>query len=268
MLSRWTRAVSYTFSRYVFRRKFLVANARLFGLRFKFRTEDVVGRHIFKRGVHEPDLSKWLLENVAFEHGDVVFDIGANIGWYALLLDRTVPHGVEIFAFEPDAANFALLQENLRLNQARSVVPVNRAVGADAATRTLYRYANKNLGRHSLLPLNDGEQVPVEVTSLDGFVEERSLQNRVPRLIKVDVEGYEFQVLAGATSVLRACDTVLAEYSPGLMQQAGEDPRRLLDLLHAAGFQPYLVDENGLRRTDLESLGRQQDTVDVVWRRT
>lgn len=268
MSSRWQRAMRYAFHRYLLRKRYLTADAARFGLRFRFRTEDDVGRHIYKRGVHEAALTRFVTEHVDYREGDVVFDVGANIGWYSLLLDRVLPEGAEVYAFEPDPANFALLQENLRLNAARRVIPVNRALAETTGTETLYRYAAKNQGRHSLLPVNAGERVTVRTTTLDDFAESRGLGDRVPRLIKIDVEGYEYFVLRGGEGVLRRCPAVLTEYAPGLMRRGGVEPRLLLELLDGHGFRPHLLGENGeVRAIPVDLLAGMAEGADVLWRK-
>ena len=132
------RSVAYLLNRWVLRRPFLLAELPGQGLRFKVKTEDVVGRHIYKYHVHEGALTRFLAQTLSFEPGDVIIDIGANIGWYSVLLERLSPDGVDIFSFEPDPLNFELLTHNIRLNDAERIVATQKALAAEEGVMQLH----------------------------------------------------------------------------------------------------------------------------------
>ncbi len=263
-----TRSLWYLVQRWVLRRPFLLARSPGQNLRFKVKTEDVVGRHLYKYQVHEPVLSAFLVDYLKFEPGDVVLDIGANIGWYSLLLERRIPAGVDIFAFEPDPLNFELLQHNLRINQAGRVTAVQKALAEEEGVQLLHRYGNSNLGRHSLLQLQDGDAVEVKTTSVDRFWDEMELGSRTPRFIKIDIEGYELLALRGATRVLERCPALLCEFSPGYMRQGGLDPADLVALLTGHGFLPHAVSQSGLKPVDPGVLPALERVADFFWLKT
>lgn len=259
------RSLLYFVNRWILHRQFLVARVPTLGLRFKVKTEDVVGRHLYKYHIHEPEISAILFEHLRIESGDVIFDIGANVGWYSVLLSKIVPQNVTIFSFEPDPLNFSLLEHNVDLNDSSCVVPVQMAVADQKGSQTLYRYSERNLGRHSLLPINEGESVEVQTTTLDGFWEDRQLGMRVPSFIKIDIEGYELFALRGAKKVLANCRAVLTEYSPDIMRGAGLDPDQLLSLLLGQGFSPHKIDVSGLIPLKHEELREISGVTDIFW---
>ncbi len=266
MVRRGARSVRYLVSRHILRRRHLVARSSHFGLKLRFRTEDVVGRHIYKRGVHEEALTRFLLAQ-EFGPDDVVFDIGAHIGWHSLILDRVLPPGARVYAFEPDPENFDLLRENLRRNDADRVVPVHSALSDEEGAAWLHRYPAKNLGKHSLLPLHGGERVKVSTTTLDAFWRDEGLDGRVPRLIKLDVEGFEHQVLRGAEGALERTDMVIAEHAPELQHRAGLDPLALQRLMTDLGFRAYhLLEEGPVPVNDAAPLSAN-GTSEVLWRK-
>lgn len=80
MSGKSIRALKYLLFRYVLRKKFLIAKDDKFGSLLKFKTEDVVGRHIYKRGEYESHISNYLIDEMNFSKGDIALDIGANIG--------------------------------------------------------------------------------------------------------------------------------------------------------------------------------------------
>jgi FkbM family methyltransferase len=261
------RSVAYLANRWIFRRPFLLAKLPEFGLRFRVKTEDVVGRHIYKYHVHEAELTALLFRVLHLQPDDVVIDIGGNIGWYSVLLDRLAPDGVNIFAFEPDPQNFELLQANIGLNDARKVLPVQKALAAEEGVQTLYQHNSRNLGRHSLLRLQDGLSVDVETTTLDSFWSEQGLGERNVGFIKIDIEGYELFALRGATRVLERCPALLCEYSPKYMRTGDVDPAELIDLLIGLGFQPNRIVAGELLPTSAAELADVVGFFDLFWRR-
>jgi FkbM family methyltransferase len=267
-LRRAGRAVTYFARRYLFRQRHLSARASVHGLRFHVRTEDVVGRRIYKRGIYEPALTAFLLERAAIRPDDLVYDVGANIGWYSILLDAAHSCRVEVHAFEPDPENLQLLRQNVRMNDAANVRVVPCAVADRPGTALLHRYPGKNLGRHSLVPFESDETVAVKTVSLDDYASRRGLDGRSVGLLKIDVEGYEDHVLRGASEVLERCRTVVTEFSPTAIRRGGGDPITMLSRMAASGFAPELVTAQGLRPCDPTSLAGDPGTVDLVWRRS
>jgi FkbM family methyltransferase len=195
----------------------------------------------------------------------VVLDVGSNIGWYSLLLSRHAPEGVQIFAFEPAPANYALLTENLRRNGASSVTTIQAAVGDAPGRASLHLYSESNRGRHSLLPINHGPTVDVDVICLDDFCRDRGLTRRPIGFLKLDIEGYEYFALRGASETLRRCRAILTEYSPAFMAAAGIEPAAFLDMLASAGFQPHFVSQSGPQAADLSLLHRSNEQTDLFW---
>jgi FkbM family methyltransferase len=216
------------------------ARAAPFGTSFTGPAADVITRHIYRLGAHEPAITRYLLEHVRLHAGEVGIDVGANLGWYSVLLSRLSEPGAQIFAFEPDPESYRLLTRNLEANAARSVTAFNVALGETPGTAELHRYKSSNNGRHTLLSGNtSGGIVQVPVDTLSAFWERHALGHRPIRLLKVDVEGFEYFVLRGAGELLRRCACLLLEYSPESLPTAGLKSQLLLDLLAATGLEPH-----------------------------
>lgn len=258
------RSLKYLANRFILRRQYLTAKDNKYGIRFKFKTEDVVGRHIYKSGEYEKDLSEFVAKHLAFQEGDVALDVGANIGWYSLLLDKLMPDNSLIYAFEPDPLNYGLLCGNIKLNNASKVVPVNFALSDKNEVRKLYQYSNNNLGRHSLLDINQGNYVEVETITLDSYINSAGIDVARVKLIKVDIEGYEYFALCGANDLLDHVTTVISEFVPHYMEKGGVEPERFLDLLIEKGFDPYIIREGGLVAQDKAAL-LMKKACDIVW---
>jgi len=126
--------------------------------------------------------------------GDVVVEMGANIGAHTVALGRQVGPQGQVLAFEPQRVIFQILCANLALNNILNVRAIQAGVGEAAGAMVVpaldYAYPDWNFGGVSLAADGEGETVPV--VALDSF--------ELPRLklIRIDVEGMEVPALLGA----------------------------------------------------------------------
>lgn len=262
------QSLKYVINRFILKRDTLTAPTPQYGLSLRVKTEDVVGRHLYKYGVHEPDATNYLLEHLQLRPGDVVFDIGGNIGWFSLILNKIAgKNAVDIFSFEPDPTNFGLLEENIRLNNASAITPVQAAVAQESGTMTLHLFGKSNRGRHSLLAIHEGDTIDIATVTLDEFWQEHALGDRVPRFIKMDIEGFELMALQGATGVLQRCPMVMLEYSPTYMRSAGLEPADLVNLMTGLGFSPNVLRDGDLSPVNAGDLKNSDRHVDLFWSR-
>lgn len=232
---------------------------------FHVHRADVIGRHIAKYGVVEPLQTRWMAEFLSAAPRGIVVDVGANLGWHTLHAARH-PHVESVVAFEPDAFNADLLERNLAANDIRNVVVDRRAVAAASGQAALYRYRDTNLGRHSLASDHGYGSRPVPVTDLDGALEGLGQGERPVTLLKIDVEGHEPAVIAGAAKTLARTDAVLLECSPQASGAAAPSRDDMLARLQAAGFAPYvLVSTGGTACADYDELRRLQIMLDVIF---
>lgn len=218
---------------------------RASGLKFRVFIRDVVGRTILRRQCYEPGLTAWLL--AGFEQGTpgIFVDVGANIGWYALQAARS-PGVRRVVAFEPDVGNHQLLQANIERNgMASRIDAVACAAGSEPGLARLHRYKASNLGRHSLLEDSGHGGGWIALQTVDGVLEHLGLGDASIAAMKMDVEGYEPLVLAGACNALHRTDALLVELSPALSEVGGIDLGAMLDTIAAAGFVPEVWDGPG-----------------------
>ena len=134
--------------------------------------------------------------------GDVFLDVGANIGFLSLVTARFIGVSGTVYAVEPHPEIYKILQENINLSHTKNIFPKNFALGAKVSEARIYDNLSINRGSASLIhPSNTIEQSgkPCRVTTIDNLVEEGM---RPPNLIKIDVEGFELQVLKGARTLL------------------------------------------------------------------
>ncbi len=240
--------------------------ARPSNLSFYAHWKDVNGRHIAKYGTREPLLTAWVSNylNNAPSRG-IFVDVGANIGWHAIHAARCF--SVEtVIAFEPDAFNAWLLDRNLRLNGIENVVISNCAVGMHQGIARLYTYKRSNLGRHSLLTDYGYGSRAVPITDLDRALAALGLSNNSVLILKIDVEGYEPAVIAGAQQTLARTDVVITEWSPTLSRSGSLSTTEMFGRLTATGFTPHTFAAAGqIEKVTADELQRVDDQVDVVW---
>lgn len=186
-------------------------------------------------GSYETPVQRALLENVAA--GGVVYDIGANIGFFSLLAARRVGPGGGVYAFEPVDRNAAAIGRSAQLNGFATIEVFTKAAGS--ATGVAELHLARHIGGAVLAsvgaPPDRRGSVVVEVVALDDFIRERGL--RPPTLVKVDVEGAELDVLRGMEKTLKSHDPVLiCELDDATQAGLERKARDLADLLGGMGY--------------------------------
>jgi FkbM family methyltransferase len=215
------RSAAYFVQRYLLGRQTLLAPVPEFDLELRVPAGDEAGRHLFEEAMHAPAVIDYLATGVELAPEDVVFDIGASIGWYSLLLARLAPRGTSIHAFEPDPWTRGLLQENASRNRADAITVVGAAVGEDSRPARLHRYGARRRGRNGLLAGSRPETIDIEMVSLDDYCRQHGLADRPVGFIKIGVEGFEFFALRGALATLGRCRALLTEFSPARLEASG-----------------------------------------------
>ena len=137
----------------------------------------------------------------AVRPGLVVFDIGAHIGTYTIIaLKKLGPYG-RVVAFEPDDLARRYLMQHLEWNDGTERTTVRGiCCGSSVGIESFYYAPNQADGMNSLLPVEGFEKKEIRVTTVDAEVTKSGL---APSIIKIDVEGAEWEVLKGAELTLR-----------------------------------------------------------------
>lgn len=202
---------------------------------------------LLNRGVasrYEERFSQSLLE--AVRPGDCVWDVGANVGLYtAWLSDRVGPGGV-VYAFEPAPACFQELVELGRAN----VQVLNMALG-DVEGQMPLKVERDPLGAtHSLVDGAEGCEHTVDVRVARGDDVVRELGIRLPNVIKVDVEGFEEDVIRGLVSTLSRpeCRAVFCEVHFAILERRGTKhaPASIEARLKGLGYVTRWIDASHL----------------------
>jgi FkbM family methyltransferase len=194
-------------------------------------------------GGWEPAAQRLMVQHVAPD--SVAYDIGANIGIHTLLLSRLVgPHG-QVYAFEPVPELYRRLCENVGLNPSLPAArPVRLALGDRKGTAAFYTGHHAGAGHLAASGPETGDRILVDTSVLDDFV--YGDHHAPPGFMKIDVEGAEGSVLAGAEQVLSSARPIVMVdlHSPSQDLAVGQSLTR-------AGYVAYRT-ADGTRVRDLQ----------------
>ncbi|MBN2170110.1 MAG: FkbM family methyltransferase [Candidatus Krumholzibacteriota bacterium] len=198
--------------------------------------------------------SEWqlvVIVNSVCRPGDVLFDIGSNVGTETLLFARRVGDGGKVHAFEPLPANVRALRDNVARNGLGQITVHAEAVGDMAGTcRFALPTAPQNSGNGRLLA--EGEAVAdsfeVDVVVIDEQVAAGRLPAR-PRMIVMDCEGAEPMVLRGAEALIREARPYLVlEVVPVFLKKHGFTSGDVHDWCVRRGYGVWEISGWGLKR--------------------
>jgi len=209
--------------------------------------DHVIGLNILRGRYEEHAIA---LMRTLLHSGDTAVDAGAHIGVFAMQMAAIVGPGGRVYAFEPLDSNAELLERSIDENGFGDRIVFRRAaVGAAVGTATLtFAAETLNTGGAYLLPdgkdpLTGNQTVRIPVVALDDLPIRRPV-----RLIKMDVEGAEPQVLRGAARILRDDrPAVISELHPVQLNRAsGASPDDFIAQVRALGYGTHTIDKAGI----------------------
>ena len=212
---------------------------------------DYIGIDIALYGYWEIDSLK-ALELICLRYGlrNTFVDIGANIGTYSLALGRNFSN---VMAFEPNPETHSLLSHNLKFNLACNYLASQIALGDKSCSGSL-SVTKSNRGGATLLHCNHkcDENVTVKVETLDGFLErhDRNCEKTIVDLIKIDVEGFESDVIEGAIDTIRSHQPLIAfEWS-----SSSRNNHSHVQILEDLGYEFFLTKRCNRHSLEIKSL--------------
>ena len=169
------------------------------------------------------------------KEGDVVLDLGANLGYYSLLAARLVGSQGKVYAFEPEPRNYRLLLKNIKLNGYSNIIPLQKAVSDETGKVKLF-LSSKDSGAHNIRDssnrIESREFVEIEAVNLDEFF---AGKNHSVNVIKMDIEGSEPKAFLGMQRIMSENRDLklFIEFYPDLIMDGGcvpdEFARRLIE---------------------------------------
>jgi len=203
--------------------------------------------------IHEETTTALFRKSV--KKGDVVLDVGANIGYFTLLAASIVGKEGKVYAFEPEPRNFGYLSKNIALNRYGNVTVAQRAVSDKPGTIKLFM-CPYDTGHHTIqqfggirsynpeLSGTKEEFVEIQAVRLDDLFKDKLTPINV---IKLDVEGAEILTLSGMENIIRANNDLVmfVEFFPLLIKEMGQSPEEFARrLLEDFGFGMFIIEHD------------------------
>ena len=213
--------------------------------RLKVNLANPEHQYLYFYGTHDERYIVTKLRKI-IKPGDTCWDIGANIGFYTCLLATKVGDNGRVVAFEPASRTYGYLKENVSLNQFTNVTVVNKGLGDKQEQRHLY-YSEARLAEGTAsLKYAEGRTASERVTldTIDNLFRELS----APNFVKIDVEGYQLEVLKGAEYYLKTHAPLLIAELKDVGETNREAFTEIEDYVTDLGYRLYEIRKHSIRR--------------------
>jgi FkbM family methyltransferase len=185
-------------------------------------------------GRDEKEIQKSFKKHV--KKGYVVYDVGSNVGFYALLASPLVGLKGKVYAFEPVPKIFDRLTKHISINNLKNV-EANQLAISDKSGRVAFKEGqDTSTGR-----MAETGDMEVDALSLDDFVARRNAP--LPDFVKIDVEGHELNVLRGMSKILDSKKDIV------IVLEADEDRSEVVDFLKGKGYALSRLDSANMIAT-------------------
>jgi len=208
------------------------------GVRFECASEDLIQSCIMYFGMWDPHIERYL--RARLRPGDLLVDVGANIGYFTLLGSRLVGPTGQVVAIEASPNTHEMLLANARRNGATNVRAVNAAASNHRGTVEVFAGSSDNIGRKSIMARHGAREATVEAFPLADILSADEIRRAA--VIKIDVEGAEADVLRGILSsahLLGDSTDIIVEMTPNWLADVGTSAEQLLDEFRALGYHAY-----------------------------
>ena len=209
-------------------------------------------QHFMQDTCYEPELA-WLMFRTLHE-GNVVIDVGANMGFFALIASRLVGPTGKVIACEPGQNNLPQLRRHLDKNAVTNTQIISYPIWCCEEQVTFYINADSRGGNALFDPANwwsneksrdKPEPVAMQSTTIDKLMIKETAAK--VRLIKIDTEGAEQKILEGAQGLLSTVRPpfIVAEINPHGLLQSGCDETTLRKYMSQFGYEAFAMHANG-----------------------
>lgn len=233
-----------------------IFDRKIFPINKPFILEDCLGvRFIFypwNKGMirtllEKKDLKKEISAiNKLIEKDDMVFDIGSNIGILSAIYSRLTGNNGKVYSFEPVNETFLRLKENLALNRCDNVMPIKIALSDNSGSSEMQIFDESLSGLNSLAklkyPTYNSNNVTVKTETLDNICAQLGITDI--DFLKIDVEGFEKEVLVGASALLKnnQIKFIQFEISDVPLSSSGKTPEEVVNVLKKYNYLIFSFD--------------------------
>lgn len=245
------------------------------GVLFKFDFDYSPSFKSMYYGTYEPSIVELLKKHL--KNGDTFIDAGANIGYYTAIAAGLVGKDGQVHSFEPVPEYFQKLR-NIAEDNKQCKITVNKlALGDEEKTKKIYigghQYIGKDIGNNTFFPdlfdnLNGVSNTDVSVCILDKYIKQKNIKNI--KLIKIDVEGFEFSVLRGLKDYLSQCfradsgPLIICEIIPEVYPSLGYKVEDLFKYMADFSYYPFEI-INTHKKANINRIKKKHDT-DVLFK--
>ncbi len=229
--------------------KYDVRKARIFGYWTHLDLQNFIERSIYLH-IFEPYESA--LARSYLRPGMTFVDAGANIGYYTLMASSIIGDAGHVYAFEPSPYAVGKLKETVRENDIGNVTITEAALGDAKGEAAIYLSKSRANHTPTMIENDGGRPHMIRVEMLDEFLEKHSI-SRVD-LLKIDVEGFEPNIIRGAQRALTAgkVAVILCEFNEHWLLRNHSSSVHLMELLASFGFRSVGQEFN--RRDAIQNL--------------
>ena len=226
---------------------------------FLLPKKGAIHRDLFLYKKREPVCTNYLMRSGILKAGDVVLDIGANIGYYVLVESQLVGKTGKVYAVEPIQSNFRLLNKNVQLNNLTNTSTFRFEFGDEDKKSEIYVSDKSNLCAVKKEAAG-GKVIGTEevyMETVDSFFKDKPS----PNFIRMDVEGFEYEIIKGMPRTLKSDVQILAELHPFRRYIDPEKLNEMFDILEQNNFRVKFVvfedkvEENKIFRFLLKKAG-------------
>jgi FkbM family methyltransferase len=233
-------------------------------VRMRCDISQLIQRHLyFWGGYEEEHCEQWMR---LARHSRVIFDVGANVGIYSLLAARANPRA-SVHAFEPTPAVAELLTNNIELNGLRNIAVNRTGVGDRSGQATLRECRGSNGSNEGMNFVvreaadSESGDLSIPLVSLDDYCQRRGIES--VDLMKMDIEGGEYDALVGANRLLRAqaVGCIFLELSEWAAHRGGHSTAHIKSLLADLGYRLYELKAGKLIRMPVEGTHNGENAI-------
>lgn len=200
-------------------------------------------RDIFYRGVYEPDSIALVMSEI--QPGDVVIDVGANIGYYSLMMGKRVGATGRVYSFEPSSQFYKRLKKGIDTNGLSAIIIPVKVGLSDCVGEAMLHVGETTASISMEGPQFDQSNETIVVDTMDCCWLKMGDSRRVS-LIKVDVDGFEVRVLRGSKRLLEKYHPkMLIEVCPYVLKQSGSSWSEMLAILEEYGYNQFAIAGDG-----------------------
>ena len=209
--------------------------ATLFGYTIDLDLEDEIQRNVWL-GTYE--LRETSLVKSHLRKGMTFLDVGANIGYYSLMAAAYAGPSGRVVSFEPSPMSYRHFKKTVDENGILNITIEQAALSDVAGEGQLFVPKEQGNNTPTMVANSGGRAVPVPVVTLDEYLE----RNRIGRIdfMKIDVEGFEPKVIAGAQSAIRAkrIGAIICEFQGEWLRANGTTPKDFYEFMTSLDLKP------------------------------